>query len=813
MLDTDDPVSLKTEIKRLERELKKKNRQLSAAQTQLERFSNVNSMQNEIVGNLTTEMSKREKFMTMLLKYSKNIILLLDKELNVAYYTDNFFRDALKSKTVSGIEDKNIFKVFEKYFNNTAATGIQKTIEKAISSKKTQIRKEKIRYSGGEQYLIYYLYVTAILNDEDKLDGVILLYTDITELENARVAAEAASKAKSEFLAKMSHEIRTPMNTIIGMSDLIPQENLNSLQRGYFSDIKKMSKILLGIINDILDFSKAESGKMELLPGHFNINTLFNHICSMQSFIAQQKSLDFKSSYSPLIPEFIYGDEMRINQIFTNLINNAVKYTKEGFVSFSLNMGRCPRDNSDADYLIAKIADTGIGIKQENISRLFESFQQMDTRKNKGIEGTGLGLAIVEQLVSLMKGFIEVESEYGKGSVFTVYLPLVRGDPAKAEKPRQDTQQLIAVDEVRALVVDDVPTNLTVAVAFLNRHHISSDTAEDGLGAIELVKKSFAEKRPYDIIFMDHMMPDMDGIETTRRIRKLEKKQPGEAVPAIPVICLSANAVQGAKELFLSSGMNGFIPKPIEPEVLNDALKKFLPKEKYTLVDVTTNKAAAGKLDAKQERILGELAKIEGLDTAQGLHYAAGNFETYTSTLKQFSSGITRGLALIRDSLVAADWKPYTVQVHAYKGICATIGAGALSEWGKKLEAAAKGDDQAACLAETEAFCSALEEFNAALRGTSLFAETDGTDKTEITAADMAAKLTEFAEACEESHAGRIRALVKELECLRLADTAPDFEAALAQALDLARFLDYDEAAEKARELCAAMEGEGIGPV
>jgi hypothetical protein len=329
-------------------------------------------------GTLKTGMSRQEKCMNMLLKHSQNTILLLDRDLNIACYTDNFFRETVRGKTPQDIEGKNVFTVFEKYFGGAAAEGTKRVIEQAISSKETRIIKETIRYSGGARHLVYYVYITPAFDNEGGLDGLILLYANITKLEDARLEAEAANKTKSEFLAKISHA----------------------------------------------------NGKLDLTPVHFNIHALFDNICSMQSFIAGQKSLEFKSVRSPSVPQFIYADETRLNQIFSHLINNAIKYTKEGFVSFVLDTGKSPRDK-DKEYLIAEISDTGIGIKQENLLLLFESFQ--DTRKNEGSGGTGLGLAIVKQLLTLLGGFIDVESEYGQGSVFTVYIPLVRGDPSKAD--------------------------------------------------------------------------------------------------------------------------------------------------------------------------------------------------------------------------------------------------------------------------------------------------------------------------------------------------------------------------------------------
>jgi HPt (histidine-containing phosphotransfer) domain-containing protein len=249
--------------------------------------------------------------------------------------------------------------------------------------------------------------------------------------------------------------------------------------------------------------------------------------------------------------------------------------------------------------------------------------------------------------------------------------------------------------------------------------------------------------------------------------------------------------------------MDGFIAKPSEDPALNKALQQFLPEGKYTLTDTRDEKVAPGKPNKREERILKELVKIKGLNILQGLHYVAENFETYISTLKQLSAGMEKGLAVIRNSLAAGDWQSYAVQVHAYKGIFATIGMETISGWGKNLEEAAKGEDKSACFKETEGFCAALTSFNAALRNTPLFEEEEG--KTETGAPDMAAKLTGLAEACDEGGSARIKAAVKELAALSLSGAAPDFEAALAETLNLARSLDYDEAAEKARELAAQL--------
>jgi CheY-like chemotaxis protein len=346
-----------------------------------------------------------------------------------------------------------------------------------------------------------------------------------------------------------------------------------------------------------------------------------------------------------------------------------------------------------------------------------------------------------------------------------------------------------------------------VALGFLAKHGIDAETAEGGLEAVEKVRESVESGRPYDIVFMDHMMPDLDGVEAVKRIRSLA----GDAASpyaSLPIVALSANAVQGAGDLFLAAGMNGFISKPIEGAALNAALKEFLPGEKCTLADkdaaLRDSRAAGEENEAPPE----ELAGIPGLNAGQGLRYAAGSFTTYRETLRLFSAGVDKGCALLKESLASGDWKPYTVQVHGFKGVCATIGAAALAEWGKRLEEDSKTGDPALCRAETEAYCAALAAFNAALRGTSLFREEGAAPKTPISAAAFAAKLEDFAELCAEGLPSRVKAAAAELEGLSVTDPpaglAETLSSAVREAAGLARSMDYDEAAERARSLASA---------
>ncbi|MDR1278216.1 MAG: response regulator, partial [Treponema sp.] len=409
--------------------------------------------------------------------------------------------------------------------------------------------------AGGEPLPCFVNLVRVKYRDAYRVVGYTRDLRDIRELEDQRRAAnernreleiqtraaKVASEEKSKFLASMSHEIRTPMNTIIGMSELMRTDNLDETQKSFLTDIRKMSKALLQIINDILDISKIEAGRMELVPVHFNLSELYDNICSLNRFSAEVKDLEFRHTLDPRLPPVIYGDDVRIRQVLTNLLNNAIKYTARGWVEFRAE--RLLR-NGREDTLVFSVRDTGIGIRKEDFPKLFGNFQQLDRSANRGIMGTGLGLAIARKLVTMMGGEIVFDSEYGKGSVFTVYLPLAEGDPEKVTRKLLKSR-LIAADTARVLVVDDNKMNLRVALAFLAAHNITADTAQSGSQAIEQVIN-----KNYDIVFMDQMMPGMDGIEAVRRIRALAEERGIERVRAMPIIALSANAVSGAREFF-----------------------------------------------------------------------------------------------------------------------------------------------------------------------------------------------------------------------------------------------------------------------
>ena len=381
------------------------------------------------------------------------------------------------------------------------------------------------------------------------------------EMELQAKLALAASEAKSQFLSNMSHEIRTPMNAIIGMTTLLGEEPLNEKQREYNNNVRVSATSLLGIINDILDLSKIEAGKLGLIPVDYDFSLFLKNIAAMFSFSAQEKGLKFEMELGEELPLCLYGDDVRLRQILLNILGNAVKFTKEGSIKLIVK--------AKADRLYFRIEDTGIGIKKEDIPRIFNEFSQLNTNNNRNIRGTGLGLSITKNLVELMGGTIEVDSEYGVGSVFSFEIPFTAGDPTYLDVGKDADELQLLAPTASVLVVDDNEINLCVVSALLEYYDIKCDTAMSGVEAIDMI----AQKQ-YDIVFMDHMMPEMDGIEATRKLRDIYSKE------ELIIVALTANAVEGAREMLLASGMNDYLSKPIEREPLLMILRKWLPADK-----------------------------------------------------------------------------------------------------------------------------------------------------------------------------------------------------------------------------------------
>jgi len=783
---------LEGENKRLLTEYSALTRKYQTAKDTIERINWYSRSRDQMYESLLIKNTRQKEFFNLLLKNSQNVILILDQNLRLLYCSDAFLR--LVGLSNIGFISNQPFDEFSRgYADADSIKFILDSLVQALVDKNVKVVDRVLPIGKNKEPRHYRINIAPMINAKEVIEGIILLFHDLTEIVTAKEQAEQASRAKSLFLGQTSHEIRTPMNTVIGMSELALRADTLPQAQEYLGSIKQAGLNLLSIINDILDISKIESGTMEIESVSYSLSTLLNDVVPMIQAKVEEKPVRFIVDVDASLPNLLQGDEARLRQVLINLLSNAAKYTHNGFIRMRVTGQIDPSDSGVMNFTY-EISDSGVGIQEEDMSTLFNTFTRLDMKKNQSVEGTGLGLSITKSICKAMGGDVSAVSKYGEGSVFTAVIPqrIIKKEPiAQVENPGEKTvlcyenqplydesivyalknmgvpvalkteteeffQQLsggkyhfafINVDiaerarelvrkqslattlvllantgetirdmpvlsrpvyaiplanvlnyntdnaskwkgghfiapDARILVVDDIHTNLVVTSGLLAIYKSHVDTCTSGAAAISMV-----QKKHYDIVFMDHMMPEMDGIEATRNIRALE----GDYYRNLPIIALTANAIMGMKEMFLSNGFNDYLSKPIEVFKLDDTLAAWLPGDKQVLYIEPQESTEA----REAQSIIPDDFPVEGIDLQAGkIRYPEKAFLEVLRSYYLHTPGLLEKISNIKyRDLSEEAIKDYTITVHGIKGASFGICADTVAKQAEALEGAGRNRD------------------------------------------------------------------------------------------------------------------------